>query len=94
MFLNWIEDCTSAREVGLNDSFTPVAHVHVGDVNPLICSCMQTGWFYFTQTHTLCQPHSAGSFSTQGFISEMRRGDAEERDGVTAHTSRGEMKIN
>lgn len=94
-FLNCIQDRNSAREVGLYFSFTLMAHVHnAGDVIPPICSCIHAGWFFFTQTRTMCQPHSAGSFFTWGFISGRERGDVAERDEATAQSSRREMKIN
>lgn len=95
MFLSWLQDCNSAWEVGLNYSFTLMAHFHsIGDVNPPVCSCMHAGWFFFTRARTVCQPRSAGSFSTQGFILITERGDAAARDGDTVQTSRREMKIN
>lgn len=52
------------------------------------------GLVSFTQARAPCQPRSADSFSTRGFISARERGDAAERDGDLAHASMGGMKIN
>lgn len=89
VFLNWIQGCNSSREVGLNDSFTPMAHVHnVGGVNPPVCSCMHAGWFIFTQTHTPCQPRSVGSFPHEVSFRRWRE-LMPQREMRTRHTPAG-----